>query len=160
MTIFILMMDNSDMKEPVIKHFHHPRCRCGGRETFKANMRKCLLLSCGAGCCECLLYRWKGYEQAACWTFRGMNQHGVLPRALLYVYRNADFKKAEEDLQAAALNGDHNFGAAQTVRAGKILAFFSREADAQNLNVSLAICAPLQHNLNIAFEAEKACAPI
>ena len=83
---FVRMMDNGRLDVDDATHWHTPTCQCGGPQHFRTNMRKCFQLSLGAGPVLCLLYRFRGFERAACWFHKGMHQHNILHRALMNIY--------------------------------------------------------------------------
>ena len=84
----------------------------------------------------------------------GVKQHDIVPRSLKKIYANKDFKKAELELQQAAEVGDHNPGAAQTVRAGKLIRFFDEDKENKHLDLAIMLISSLQYVLNVTFKAE------
>ena len=81
-------------------------------------------------------------------------QHHLVPRSLKKIFANADCRKAALELREAAIVGDSNLGAAQPVRAGKLIAFFDKDEDDKHLEFSLMLISPFQKTLNITFAAE------
>ena len=64
--------------------------------------------------------------------------------------------KAIADLREASERGDTNHGAAQTVRASNVLDFMQDEKCKASLSSAMLVNAPVQHFLNMVFQAEKA----
>ena len=141
--------------QPTWRHFHTPGCRCGGPQNFKDSIWACFQLLCGHGAPQCLMYRWKGFEQAVCYAKRGMKAYAMLPRALTRMYRGTDFNRACAELAAAAANHEEAPAAANTVRAGKVLGFFQDPKAEEKLDLGVLLCAPAQGYLNTTFNAEQ-----
>lgn len=152
----VTMMINSDPSLPKLVHFHvDGRCRCGGRRVFKANMRKTVCILYEAGCPQTVLARWKGLEESSLFFIRGVYLHKFIPQALHEVVDGKDIEEAERKALEAARVGDHDFAAAKTIRAHKLVSFLDRDAgDHQLLSSALTNIAPQQY-LNTLFATER-----
>ena len=156
---FILDMLNDDWSKSIADgspiHFHGPTCQCGGSRHYKLKVKAALDLLFSRGSPKCEMYRWKGYEQACCWCYRGTRCFGLLPACILIMYSRSDLDNAHRQLAEAGGAGDVNPGAAQTVRAGKVQQFFRDDPLGERVNTSIVCCAPQQRFVNLTFEAEK-----
>ena len=119
---------NGDWAQKEIVHFHTDSCDCGGGAHFSQTVLRALQLLLGSGCPACQLYRWKNFERASCFMLRGMRVHSVMVQALLAMYsKPGEFEDAEQRVLQAARQGDVNHGAAQTVRAGKVVKWLQKD---------------------------------
>ena len=87
-------------------HWHSPGCTCGGARSFRTQMLKAGRLIVGGGPAQCLLYRWKGFEQAVCWWYRISSISDMDLRVIANLVSNKD--------HTAAFRGRHSRG--QTLR--------------------------------------------
>ena len=155
--LFVLMMFNGPWELEEVVHFHTHDCPCGGQDTFWDNCKKALHLLLGGGSPGCLLYRWKNFEKASSYTFRGLATHGLLRRAICGMYDQPGvFENAQREAARAAQHGDVNHGANQTVRAGKVVRYLRDPNSERRLHQALILNAPQQHFLNKCFSAEAA----
>lgn len=102
-----LMMVNCDPSSPDVPHYHIVGvCQCGGRRKPLRNMCRALRLLVGVGPQLCLIYRWKGLDQAACGCMRGRCMCDVSRRAIAIVLSQLmDVAKALENARQPIESG-------------------------------------------------------
>ena len=154
---FALKVLNTSWDKGVDEELHHlcsPDCVCGG--DHKTAVYTALLLLFGRGSPECLMYRWKGFEAAVCYVFRGLRCCAVLRRAFHLMYKQEDINNAERDVAAAgaAPDGRPNFAQQQTVRAGKCMKHFDADPKGHLCNEAILLNQPQQIYLNKCFKSE------
>ena len=101
-----------------------------------------------------LLYRWKGFEESACWCYRGRKLYDLLRFALERVYPLAVVKKA---LAAMALRGPREDGPdhvqhKMNVRGGDLVKRLAQDVGGKNVEAAVVLSKPLHHYLNKAFK--------
>ena len=154
---FIKMYMNCDPTKKKLIHFHLPGCPCGGSTKRQENWRRTLRLLFLSGCPQCQLHRWKNFERALCFFYRGRSIGGDL--ILRHLERQFDRKAvlaAERELAAAARAGEDNFAAKVNVRGGKLL-HWCKHTDGEHkwLHLGINLNGPLQWYLNKIFQCEK-----
>ena len=157
----VLDADSGPWEDEVVLHLCL-RGRCplgcnGNAAVSRKRVGNVIALSIGGRCPVALIYRWKHFEEAAAFRYRGEKQHRLLSRALRTVYRKGDVEQAENDaarLQAAGQELQTNLK--QKVRAGKVLKGFDDDPNAAQVGAALVMNRPVQMFLNAAFAAQAA----
>lgn len=113
-----------------------------------------------------LLYRWKGFERASAWAWRGRMVHDLLGRSFEACFPEKVIREAEQQLAraAAAAAATGNGGkdevadvrAKQNSRAGSVIKSFKNDVGAARLHSACLLNRPVQHFLNEALAAEAA----
>ena len=157
----ILAADNGDWDDDLITHWC-VRGKCplecqGCPKKSLAIVTSAIVLSLGGPVVVPLLYRWKGFEKAAAWVFRGRRQHNLLHRAFRRLFPPATVKYAQEEAaRAAAASEEVSFGLKLRVRASSVLQSFERDPQGLLVQAATVLNGPLQTFLNCAFKAELA----
>ena len=165
----ILDADSGDWDLPVV--LHHcvkDRCLLGCRGCPVRSRRlvtQAIVLSIGGRMPVPLLYRWKGFERAAAFLYRGRRQRDLLQRAMRRLFsKGLDDAGSEgvlvnDDVNVAAalaLGEEVDFGTARRVRAKKALAFLEGDPSGGKIKKALILNEPIQSFLNAAFAADAA----
>lgn len=102
-----------------------------------------------------LLCRWKGFEQASAWCFRGRKVFDLLLRAFHRMFPLSVVRRAQEEAACAAASGSevelHN---RQQVRGGAVLQLLESDVGGRSVEAALVLHIPLQDFLNSVFSAE------
>lgn len=156
----ILAADNGNWAEKTVRHLCLNAGRCplkcnGSRVRSLANVKPRVALSICGRLEIALTYRWKGFEKANAWCYRGRKQHDLLLRGLKRLWKPKAIRDAEEQ---AALLGPENVpdNIKRTVRAASVITNFSKNLGGVENEVACLLNAPLQHFLNESLAAEKA----
>ena len=102
------------------------------------------------------MYRFKGFEQASGFILRGMLLFKILPLCLHALCDRESLEEAEAAAQAAALHGDVNHSANNSIRAKKLTAFVDGDLENKSLHMAVVCNRPFQIYLNRLFKADGA----
>ena len=141
-----------------MEHFCHDACplSCNGRKAKAAvHVEAALLLLAGGPIPLCLLYRWKGFDRASAFAWRGRKCRDVYRRAWELAFPKAAIRKAEAEA-AAAGGGEPSYAVKATIRASACIKWMQEDAGAERLGAAVILNQPLQACLNAAFAAETA----
>lgn len=123
----ILSIANGDWNSEELTHYCvRGSCAagCQGETSSKASFVACMKLAVAGRMTVPLLYRWKGFEQAVAWCFRGRRCFDLLRRVFARLYPPTVVRRATEEVAQAAARG----GEAQAVNKnqikGSVLRFF------------------------------------
>lgn len=157
--VLVLNADNGNWELDEVFHYCLGQTLCPLHCKNAQHSKKMVLDAIEMSLCSALtvalLYRWKGFEQASAWTWRGRREHDLLGRALKHMFSAATVAKAEADAQLMLAAGIEVASATKNqIRGGKVLKFFEVDVKARKLETALVMNGPLQHFLNAAFNAE------
>ena len=131
--------------------------RCGGdAQRSLRTVTASIATSLGGKLVAPLLYRWKAFPEALAWTFRGVRQHGLLPKVLKRMWPNSVVKQAEAEVaRAQTLGVELDRQRRHAIKAGSLLRFFARDTRGDKLEAATVLNEPIQEFLNYSFQAEK-----
>lgn len=153
----ILQMFNNDWTRSEVKHYCLPGC-CSAHRIFREKMKKAAILAWGVFPDVPLMYRWKGFEEACCYTMRGIAMHRCLPKLYKQVYDKKNAKSYEEVLswEQQEFDGAEELSPAakQQLRMVKTIDMLHRPNLFAELCQALMIARPLAGYMNQASALE------